>query len=267
MKRAEFAPGFAELRGNISGKQTLEYAENNNPAFEAPNGVQYARNYRPSVIISKVAKTGKFHFSIKTKSAVKVSNRSKFNMALLGGAGAVRAAILNNPAQRAQVEALYTAAKAKGVTDAKTLEKYIFDTAYEALMIKKSAITFYVPEEATQYYRNPWVFTSSMGAQTLSIKATIIAKFWLQLATDPVMFYVSGMKGIAHAGDNFETIINGMYNVLGLSTKAVEIEGTDKDFVALGDMYLLDGDGAYVTPDVEPANLEDYTLTDVTPVA
>lgn len=266
MKRAEFAPGFAELRGNISGKQTLEYAENNNPAFEAPNGVQYARNYRPSVIISKVAKTGKFHFSIKTKSAVKVTSRSKFNMALLGGAGAVRAAILNNPTQRAQVEALYTAAKAKGVTDAKTLEKYIFDTAYEALMVKKSAITFYVPEEATQYYRNPWAFTSSVGAQALNIKASIIAKFWEALATNPIVFYVAGMKGVAHSGDDFHNVITkNIYNVLGLVEKTVSVEGTDTVYVCLGDMYLLDAEGNYVLGNTSIINGGDYTITEIVP--
>ena len=47
MKRIEFIAPVESMRGNLSGNQSLEYALNNNPAYDAPDGVQYARNYQP----------------------------------------------------------------------------------------------------------------------------------------------------------------------------------------------------------------------------
>ena len=86
------APSFPieEIRGKLAGSQKLEYAENNNPAYDSPLGKRnYARNYKTCIIACKRASDGKQYFQIKTKSAIGMTAKSKKRMAILGGAGAV----------------------------------------------------------------------------------------------------------------------------------------------------------------------------------
>ena len=84
MKGIEFIAPVEALRGNMSGKQTLVYAQNDNPAFDAPQGRQYARNYKPRYIGYRRAKDGKVYFGVKRRSATKVDAASKITMAALG---------------------------------------------------------------------------------------------------------------------------------------------------------------------------------------
>lgn len=84
MKRIEFIAPVEALRGNMSGKQTLVYAQNDNPAYDAPEGRQYARNYKPRYIGYRRAKDGAVYFGVKRKSATKVDAASKITMAALG---------------------------------------------------------------------------------------------------------------------------------------------------------------------------------------
>ena len=84
MKRIEFIAPVEALRGNLSGKQTLVYAQNDNPAFDAPEGRQYARNYKPRYIGYRRLKDGAVYFGVKRKSATKVDAASKITMAALG---------------------------------------------------------------------------------------------------------------------------------------------------------------------------------------
>lgn len=92
MKKVFMIAPYEALSGNASGNQVLEYAENNNPAFEAPTGRNYARNYKPRYVISRRG-DGTIYFSVKTKSATKITAQSKLNMALLGGVAAIKSAI------------------------------------------------------------------------------------------------------------------------------------------------------------------------------
>lgn len=216
MKRIEFVAPVESMRGNLSGNQVLEYAENNNPAFDAPTGVQYARNYQPRFIGAKRSATGKKYFQIKTKSATRINAGSKLKMALLGGTGAVRAAILTDATKRATVEAVYAAAKAQGKTSAKTVEKYAYDVIYEALLSKSIMIQFFATGVPTLTIQNPWVYTNQQGGVPITIKNYILVKFWPQLATNPIEFSVDGLKGVTHDGFDWSDLENARYNVLGV---------------------------------------------------
>ena len=235
-KKVFMTAPFEALTGNLSGAQNLEYAQNNNPAFDAPAGVQYARNYKTRYIGARRSSTGLVYFQVRRKNAVKISDRSKFIMALLGGTGACRAAIMNSSALMASIEPLYIAAKAQGLTDAKNVSKWIYDVVYEGLQLKRSTFTFLVPGEGTIYVRNPWVFTASSGAEAITIKKSILVKFWDELATNPLDFTVNGMKGVAHSGDTFDTLISKPYNVLSIAKSSTEVEGHYP--MKIGDMFI-----------------------------
>lgn len=266
MKRIEFIAPVESMRGNLSGNQVLEYAENNNPAFEAPAGVQYARNYQPRFIGAKRSATGKKYFQIKTKSATKVNAGSKLKMALLGGTGAVRAAILSNAVNRGLVEAVYTAAKAAGQTSAKTLMKFAYDTIYEALQNKSIMIVFSATGASSVAFHNPWVYTGQQGGIGVTIKNTILVKFWPQLATSPIEFTVDGLKGVAHVNDTFQNIVQRNYNVLELT-----IDTEHNGSIKLGDQYVVavgaGGSLTYAYSSLGPDDMGtyDYSLTDVVP--
>lgn len=84
MKRIEFLAPVESMRGNLSGNQVLQYAENNNPAYEAPNGTQYARNYATRYIGAKRSSTNLKYFAVRTKNAATLNAVTRKNMALTG---------------------------------------------------------------------------------------------------------------------------------------------------------------------------------------
>lgn len=254
MKRIEFIAPVESMRGNLSGNQVLEYAENNNPAFEAPAGVQYARNYQPRFIGAKRSATGKKYFQIKTKSATRINAGTKLKMALLGGTGAVRAAILSNAVNRGLVEAVYTAAKAAGQTSAKTLEKFAYDVIYEGLQNKSIMFVFSAPGASSVAFHNPWVYAGQQGGIGVTIKTTILVKFWSELAINPITFTADGLKGIAHSGDTFsQDFLNSNLNVIplgfatvaGVANPAVCIKNWTGSEI-LDEYQVLKKNGAYI---------------------
>lgn len=84
MKRIEFLAPVESMRGNLSGNQVLLYAENNNPAYEAPNGTQYARNYATRYVGAKRSATNLKYFAVRTKNAATLNAVTRKNMALTG---------------------------------------------------------------------------------------------------------------------------------------------------------------------------------------
>lgn len=96
MKRIEFIAPVESMRGNLSGNQNLLYAENNNKAYTAPEGKQYARNYQPRFIGAKRAATNLKYFAVRTKSAVQITAAALFRMACLALTGYMLAIIFNN---------------------------------------------------------------------------------------------------------------------------------------------------------------------------
>ena len=240
-KRIEMIAPFEVLRGNLSGNQKLQYAQNNNPAFDAPEGrVNYARNYKTRYIGAKRGSDGLTYFSVRQRNGVKVNTETKLAMALLGGAGALRAGILNNDVVRAKIEEKYEQGIASGYITGVSFNKYVFNTLYRGLQQKTPAISFLVPGHGSTNIYNPWVYTTqSATGDWVDISPEVLVKFWPQLATNPLIFKVGSLTGVAHSGDSFANVIARRYNVLGLTAG----EGATADNVLLGDMYLAFSQG------------------------
>lgn len=275
MKRIEFIAPVEAMRGNLSGAQTLHYAENDNPAYDAPLGRNYARDYRPSFIGAKVAKSGKKYFAVKTKSATTISTRSKKAMAVLGGTGAVIAAILVDAARKAALEGIREWLVEHGQLDSNvSLRKYMSDIIMPALRAKNATIRFAAGTGTTPVeVNNPWVSGGSATDITAFIKDEILVKFTKELAVNGAVFYVEGFKGITWRSSNaqnnwaFASICGGdqeavSLNVLGLS---LDSESFIQGKVCMGDLYLLDAEGNYVNSSVVPADGQKFTLTEVAP--
>lgn len=89
---------FEAMTGNLSGDQDLQYAENNNPAYEAPNGTQYARNYRTRYVGARRGRDGLVYFQVKQTSATVLTASTRRTMAIVGVTAAIRSALMRSHA-------------------------------------------------------------------------------------------------------------------------------------------------------------------------
>lgn len=248
------------MRGNLGGKQNLQYAEKNNPAFDAPAGRQYAKNYQPRFIGAKRSKDGLNYFAVKTKSATLINSASLLRMALLGGAAAwYNKAVLSMELNQA-MQLFWRSVKDAYPTY--TFKQLIMQMFRQCLEAHEEHVAFTV-SGTTTYAANPWF----VGAQGIAspISKDVLVKFWLQLGTNatddtPGYFYVAGRKGImfeVSGGNNraFDYFIdtNPSYNVLGLT------KDTEEPLVMLDGAYLT-YEGAGVDPGDSIARDVDYGL-------
>lgn len=255
-KRIVMIPPFDALTGNLSGDQVLKYAENNNPAYYSPVGKRnYARNYQTRYIGAKRASDGMTYFQVKTKNAVGMTPGLKKAMALLGGTGALYAACIMNSTMKAQMVNFFNkASEAAPATMAKyTFKSYWFESIRLMLKEKRAFLTK-TGAGASVTIKNPWVNTEP--ALSVTVSADILAKFWTELAINPIVFSVEGMNGVAHTGDDFDAIIVSNYNILHLTADGP---------VKMGDLYLKDSAGAYVRDSTAVVPNEAYTLTETAP--
>ena len=252
MKRIEFIAPVEAMRGNLSGKQDLLYPSNDNKAYESPVGfVNYARNYAARFIGAKIAMTGHKYFAVRTKSATHVTAKSKKAMALLGGAGALYAALLKTPAKLTTAQSLWNYAQEHG--DSRSFRAYMMDFFRQGLINHVAAFTAQVASISLSI-DNPWGKFS--GSLDITISNAIRVKFWSQLVQNGIEFTVDGMKGVAISGHDWDYLIESNFNVLNLGTD-------DNDTVTLGNdsgVYLLTSAGAYVISSNNVA-VDKYTTT------
>lgn len=259
MKRIEFIAPVEAMRGNLSGAQKLEYPTNNNAAYEGPVGSKnYARNYAARFVGAKIASSGKKYFTVRTKSANHLTAKSKKAMALLGGSGAIYAALLKESTLKAQAEAVYI--KAQELGDVRSFRKFMTDYIRTALIEHKAAISLNIAGTSVSI-DNPWGKFS--GSLNITISNAILIKFWTELVSNGVLFTVNGMKGVAHANDEFENIIEGNYNVLQL-TKRNDVPDVPDMIICLGSSYLTYND-EMVEPLMSVVSNGEYQLTEFDP--
>ena len=262
MKRIEFIAPVEAMRGNLSGKQTLLYADNDNPAYDAPVGRQYARNYRPSFIGAKRASDGRKYFSVKTKSATLITAASKKRMAILGGAGAVYGAILANKTSATYIALVALFQKQNADLRAKGMRKYFCDWAFNAIATKSATISIpdlSIPAGAPVEVKNPWF----NGTQTAGVEVSneVLVKFWGILTPGSAYVYVNGVK-VATSEDWAweETVQTAVWSGITITTQTIGQDTFVKangEFLTLNGTYIVldDGivpDGKYVTTDVAP---------------
>lgn len=199
---------FEVLTGNLSGKQDLTYPSNDNKAYEAPEGRQYARNYRTRYIGCRRAKDGKAFFLVKKASATKVSATTKLNMALLGATQAIFANIMTDDSMKLKLGASYNLATQQGQTSL-SLANWAKEIIRRALLSKAQYISF-LPQTgagvgvATNPFNAP--ASPSAGTHVTSIKNSVLVEFWGVLALNGIYFSIGGRKCIAKVGDTLDDV-------------------------------------------------------------
>ena len=169
MKSIVYKNPIDYMRGNLSGRQSLEYGSGDGKAYDQPTGaITAANNYQPR-LVAKVLRapfaSRKRYFQVRTKHSVNMTSAMRLNMALMGGVGAIFAAIVSD-----KRSALYNdciAAKPKDVT----LRAFIAPILRAGLENKDADII--IADGVT--IANPWIDGGS-GAP-VTIPTTILDKF------------------------------------------------------------------------------------------
>lgn len=183
MKRIEFIAPVEAMRGNLSGKQDgLVYPQADNKAYESPLGsVNYAKNYRPSFIGAKRAKDGLKYFSVKTKTAIHLTTKSKKQMAVLGGAGACFAAIMANPTQSMLVDSAYRYAYGLD-RPTESLRQFLMKKIMKALTLRSAKLFAlqYNSQGSVVEVSNPWIELGTTDTRC-RISGEVLDRFYTEL--------------------------------------------------------------------------------------
>lgn len=248
MKRIEFIAPVAAMRGNLSGRQTLVYAENDNKAFDAPQDKRnYARNYSPRFIGAKRAKDGHTYFATKTKSATTTSVNTMTAMAAMGAAAAYYACLIKDLPKRNRLEQIYATFPAGTF---KSLREFVY-TRGLYWMFKDKQLQFTINPAAGSELQplsleNPFNGDATASGVPANYPAAILVKFWrwlgfLQDGGEPTMGTINGQTYIGFQQLTWEELIeNNVLNILGLSSK----EQSGETYVTLNGLYVYSAEGA-----------------------
>lgn len=258
MRKIEFIAPVAAMRGNLSGKQSLVYAENDNPAFDAPEGRQYARNYGPRFIGAKRSSDGKTYFAVKTKSAVKVSPMFRKQTALLAASSEIANICMHNLSLIQGLTDRYKQTAPEGWS----FKRWLMSVIRDGLKSKRH-FAFGGTTLPAMFVKNPYINTTAPSTATdisNDYPEALLIKFWSQLANDPRTFTIVGRgQGIAHDGMTFSDLAAaGQINIFGVGANDGHVTIDD------GEAYLL-YEGSYVIPGAEIVEDGEYTVTYDTP--
>lgn len=190
------------MGGILAGRAgKLVYAENDNKAYEAPLGTNYARNYGARIVLAQRAKDGKAYFSVKTKSATKISTKTRTNMAILGSIAAIASAIqFGQTTAWANLHAIYEYRKEHGWDAAGTdisFNKWLDYWLRQMLQYKQESITI-TASGISVVVKSPY---ADYDSEATAIKQDVFAKFVPMLTTDEnsIFFSVDGKQFVAKA--------------------------------------------------------------------
>ena len=271
-KRVLMIAPFEALRGNVSGKQRLLYAENDNPAFEAPDGVNYARNYKPRYVVSMNSKTGNVHFGLKRKHAI-VNNA--LTRKTMGALGATQDLYRNAAKDLSIIGTMLNAYHASAeYANGESMYKWFAKTADKAFRQKYASIYFIETKDGHDYtltIDNP--FIEGTTGSVVEMSPAIVQKFFTSLCGDTGFeIVVGGYPVIAFLNMTWAQVAaDQQLNVSRVST----VTSGGQTYVKIGDMFvqwasaLSPEDREYVhgTDVISPSEANLYFLTDISPIA
>lgn len=171
VKRIAYILPVKHIRGNISGRQDLNYDGADAYSIADDDAVS-AANYQARVIAKVLGVGTRFalpYFQVRTRTTVNMTPAMRRNLALMGGSGALFASLMSDKST-----AIYTACKA-ATPKGWTMRAYICPIIRNALAAKMSDIT--IADGVTIV--NPWV---SSATPNVPVRPEIIDKFNSELS-------------------------------------------------------------------------------------
>lgn len=224
-KRIIMLSPFDVLTGNLSGRQELIYGQDDTRAYEAANGSQGAKNYKPRFIGAKRA-DGTSYFSVRMKSTAVLNGKTRMAMGLT----AITALIISS-CKRAQSSATYSWAKIKKAFEVDQENGQL----PEGIDSVTKFANYYI-RRMLQYKQAKWFRQSASSPVELfnpydlstSSALVIKAQMWLKFAdlfafnsqtsiTGGVYYAIDGVKFFAFASGAgiapFDELITGVNNL------------------------------------------------------
>lgn len=175
MKRIAYIAPVDYIRGNISGRQSLTYSGAS--AYSIPAGESVAADTYAPRLVAQVY--GRFSprmlrvFQVRTRTTVNMTARHKLNIAIMGGAGAIYASLVNH--SDAQIYADIVAAKNAANIKGLTLRQFVMPLVMQGLRSKSAQIGI----ATGVYIVNPWI---SEENPNVPVSASILDKFRQELS-------------------------------------------------------------------------------------
>lgn len=170
---------FDVLTGNLGSKQDLRYKEHNNKAYEAPDGVAGAKNYRTRYVGVRRA-DGKTYFMVKTRSTSNLNATTRKNMALTGAISVIISRLMSTQGSTwTSINNAFNYLKSNGLLPegAKTFRKWVDLNLRNMLKFRQTSWSF-TQASISFTVKNPF----DVYAGDLSLGRSTWVKFAKQLA-------------------------------------------------------------------------------------
>lgn len=175
VKRIAYIAPIDYIRGSLSGRQELKY--NGGHAYDIATGQKVAADtYMPRLIakLYHAHTAGEFRaFQVRTRSTVNMTASNKISLAVMGGAGAIYAALLNNSSAPVYSDCIsaWHAANIKGLE----FRGYMMPKIMQGLRNKVASIVIAEGVEIV----NPWISSSTPN---VPVSSAILDRFSSQLS-------------------------------------------------------------------------------------
>lgn len=184
---------FEVLTGNLGSKQDLRYREHDNKAYEAPDGIARAKNYRTRYVGVRRA-DGSVYFMVKKKSTANLNNTTRMTMALLGVVASMKSAMkTSHAADWSKLQQAYAYQQSHSIQVPDTFDKWVNEIFRTMLRYKQESYSFNQASISVTVY-NP--YADNVNALVISQKVWI--KFVQMLAPDTL-----DLVNFSIDGDNF----------------------------------------------------------------
>ena len=185
---------FEVLTGNLGSKQDLRYREHDNKAYEAPDGIARAKNYRTRYVGVRRA-DGSVYFMVKKKSTANLNNKSRMTMAILGSISAIKSVLkASHFTDWRNLNSIYNYRMAHGGDEAGSsisFNKWLDFWLRQMLLYKQTTLTL-TASGLSVVINNP--YAAYDNANALVIADRIFKKFVAALSTAAgVQLTIDGM--------------------------------------------------------------------------
>lgn len=152
------------MRGNISGRQDIEYGAAAK-AYDVPVGSKVAAsNYNPIIVAKLIDRSRLKYFQVRTRTSINMTQAMRNNLARMGGSAAIYAALIAD-----KTTSIYNACVSVCPADV-TLRQFVLPIIRQGLTVKDARISI----ADGVYIVNPWV---SSETPNVPISQAILDKF------------------------------------------------------------------------------------------
>lgn len=169
-KRVVYSAPIDWMTGCISAPQSTQLTYGGGRGYEVAVGeIRNADSYEPRLIVKYRRRDGARYYQVRTRTSVHMSTVNKFNLAVMGGAGALFASLLRNKAASIYTQCVAVCPRRV------TLRAFLVPLFRDGLRNKMATIAIADGVEVV----NPWI---SSAAANVPVTQAVLDKFASELS-------------------------------------------------------------------------------------